>query len=303
MKKIILLVVVLIIGSLANNIKAQEIKAKVIVNMDQLEQDRRLDVQTMEKDLENYINNQKFTEIEWQGEKVPVNIQIYLSGGNNYQYDAQVFITGQRLIYGQEGGSSTTLRFVEKNWSFEYARGAVFSYNPNKFEPMTSLLDFYMLIIIGFDMDTYQELAGSKVYELANKIQQLGAAQNAQGYSTISNPGEYTKNNLVSELMEVRYEPFRKLVTEYYMDGLDMMNENKTQATTNLELTIKDMASFKRNNLFSQSALITAFFYAKSDEVLTIFKGWDSKLVWNDLMYLDPSNSSKYEDAQKGKFE
>ncbi len=303
MKKINITFAVLIIVLFASNLQAQEIKANVIVNMDQLEQERRLDVQTMKQDLENYLNNQKFTEVEWEGDPVPVNIQIYLTGGYNYRYDAQVFITGQRLIYGQEGGSSTTLRIIEKNWSFEYSRGAVFSYNPNRFEALSSLLDFYMLIIIGFDMDTYQEIAGNKVYELASKIQQLGAAQNAPGYSTFDNPGDFTKNRLVGELLEVRFEPFRKLVTEYYMDGLDMMNENKTQAMTNLELTIKDMASFKRNNLFSQSALITAFFHAKSEEVLTIFKEWDSKLIWNDLMYLDPANSQKYEDAQKGKFE
>lgn len=303
MKKIILIFTVLIFTVLAVNLKAQEIKANVIVNMDQLEQERRVDVQTMEQDLENYLNNQKFTEIEWEGEPIPVNIQIFLTGGYNYKYDAQVFIAGQRLIYGQEGGSSTTLRIIEKNWSFEYSRGAVFNYNPNRFEALSSLLDFYMLIIIGFDMDTYQELAGTKVYEMANKIQQLGAAQNAPGYSTFDNPGDFTKNRLVGELIEPRFEPFRKLVTEYYMDGLDMMSENKTQAMTNLELTLRDMASFKKNSLFSQSALITAFFHAKSDEVLTIFKGWDSKLVWDDLMYLDPSNSPKYEDAQKGKFE
>lgn len=303
MKRIILILVFLFCTISVSDLAAQEIKANVIVNMDQLEQERRLDVQTMEQDLENYLNNQKFTEIAWEGEPIPVNIQIYLTGGYNYMYDAQVFIAGQRLIYGQAGGSSTTLRIIEKKWSFEYSRGAVFSYNPNRFDALSSLLDFYMLIIIGFDMDTYQELSGNKVYEMASKIQQLGAAQNAPGYSTFDNPGDFTKNRLVGELLEVRFEPFRKLVTEYYMDGLDMMDENKTKAMTNLELTIKDMASFKRNNLFSQSALITAFFHAKSEEVLTLFKNWESKLIWNDLMYLDPANSQKYEDAQKGKYE
>ena len=282
-------------------IYSQEINATVTVNMDRIDADSRIDVQNLKEDVENYINSQRFTENDWEGEPINVSLQIYLTGGHHYAYTAQLSINSQRALYGDDAGSSPALRLIDKEWKFEYQRGAMHSYNPRRFDEFVSMIDYYMLLIIAYDLDTYEELAGQKIYEIAKDIQQRGASQGAKGYATFDDPGEFSKNRLVAEFTDPRFESFRKLITEYFCDGLDMMAEDKETALSNIELIIRDMATYKRKELFVQTAILPAFFHAKYEELVSLFKGYKTDLVWEDLMYLDPTHTSYYSDGRSGK--
>jgi hypothetical protein len=61
------------------------------------------------------------------------------------------------------------------------------------------------------------------------------------------------------------------------------------------------MADFKRNKLSSPSAFLQVFFDSKSLELAQIFKGQSERGVWENLIYLDPTNTMIYQDAAKGK--
>src|SRR5690606_2950643 len=113
----------------------------------------------------------------------------------------------------------------------------------------TSLIDYYMLLIIGYDMDTYEELAGSAPYNLAKQVCVMGASSNADGYQTFTQPGEFTKYNLINELTDLKSEDLRRLFFEFYVDGLDILVENKGQGKKNLEAVVSKMADYKRNKL------------------------------------------------------
>jgi hypothetical protein len=283
-------------------IQAQEIEAFVSVNMEQIPQEYRVSVNTMANDIERYINNQKFSGMDWEGPKIGVEINIALTGGSNNKYSGQIFIASKRQIAGTDGGQSIALRLLDKNWSFEYNMGANHSYNPQRFDNFSTLIDFYMLMIIGFDLDTYNELDGSNVYNQAKLIATMAASNNADGWQTISKPGEFTKFNLINELTNSRFDDVRKLVTSYYNDGLDLMTKNREQALENLAFIIQEMADFKRKKLTEQSILIQAFFEAKSFELAETFKGYKKHPgVFKDLMYLDLANTSIYEAAAEGK--
>jgi hypothetical protein len=155
-----------------------------------------------------------------------------------------------------------------------------------------------MFLVIGMDKDTYGELDGSKEYDKAKSIFQLGASNEIPGFKTFSQPGEFTKYNLVTELTDMRYEDFRKLIFAYYVDGLDRMAFNKEKATEALAGIIADMAAFKQNKLTGPSVLLQLFFDSKAQELASIFKGYQDKKVFNDLIYLDPSNTMLYNEAR-----
>lgn len=233
-----------------------------------------------------------------EGNKIPVDINIAVTGGSRNRFAAQIFIAAKRYIYGQEGGQSVTLRLIDKEWTFEYNQGAMLSYNPTRYNEFTSLIDFYMLLIIGFDSDTYEELSGTRIYDNSKQIVTLASTYNVDGWETTYTPGKFTRYSLASELTDLRYEPLRKLIFSYYVDGLDMMAENKEKATDNLAYIIQEMAEFKRNKLSGPSVLFTAFFDAKALELSQIFKGYKKyKSVFTNLIYLDPSNTMVYQEA------
>lgn len=281
---------------------SQEIEATVTVNIEQLDFESRTHVSSMKWDLENYINNQRFTEIEWDGPKIPVDINIFLTGGYNKQYSAQVVIVSRRIVRGTDDqGQSVELKLFDKNWSFIYQSGGNFSYNPSRFNEFSTLIDFYMLMIIGFDMDTFGELDGSRTLDKSKQIAQMAAAMNKNGYNTNYAPGELTRYSLISEMTDPRYEDFRKLIFEYFVDGIDLMVDDKVKALNNIEGIIQRMADFKRNKLTGPSVLLQVFFDSKSLEFAQLFKGESERAVWDYLIYLDPTNTMMYQDAAKGK--
>lgn len=280
---------------------SQEIEANVSVNMEQIEPENRIDVSTLENDLEDYINNQRFTDYEWEGPPIPVDVSIVLAGGYQNKYSARLFIASQRYIYGTDGGTSVTLRLVDNKWAFEYSRGAIPSYNPTRFNLFSSLIDFYMLVVIGYDLDTYDQLDGTETYEMAKRICQLGSTNQADGYSTFSNPGEFTRYALVSELTDLRFEPLRKMIFEYYVDGLDMMEEDEDLAYENLTYFIADLVDFKKNTLVGPSVVMQAFFDAKAEELANLFKDRpNADAIFNSLIYLNPTKTTLYEETRDG---
>ncbi len=280
---------------------AQEIKADVIVNMEQLEFEARTNVGNLERDLENYINNQRFTEIEWEGEAIPIQITIYLSGGASNRYSAKFLILSTRPIDGPGERQSVNVKLYDDKWSFEYGLGASLSYNPLRFDEITSFIDYYMLLVIGYDLDTWQELGGSEAFNAARRIVEMALNYNTSAFKNNSNPGELTKANLTSELTNMRFNEFRKLVFAYYVDGLDLLDTDKEQAMKNLEQIIYYMALFKKNKLVESSVMMNLFFETKAQEIATIFNGYQNEDVFYNLKYLDPSNATLYDDAKEGK--
>lgn len=298
MKKLFILLISL---SLVVEIaRSQEIQADVQINIEQVETEYRYYVATMENDLEEYINNNRFTDFEWEGPPIPVDLSVILAGGKDGKFSARLFVAGKRYIWGQEGGTSITLKFVDDKWAFYYARGASLSYNTNRFDDFVSIIDYYMLILIGFDMDTYGELEGELVYEKAKDIARIGASQNKPGFRNFYKPGEFTKMSLVNELTDLKLQDLRLLFLEFYADGLDLLVENKEKGMNSLYQTIKKIAEFKKDKLFGPSVILQAFFDSKSREIAAMFKDYHDQSVYDLLKFIDPSHTMIYD--SKGEY-
>ncbi len=279
---------------------AQEILANVIVNKERLAQDNMISINSMERDVMNYINNQKFTDLDWEGPPIPVEINIVLSGGTNGNYTGQILVIAKRYLNGNTNSSTVTLKLIDEQWSFDYSQGGFLTFNPLRFDNFVSLIDYYMLLIIGFDMDTYEELSGSKSYDLAKQICLMGASQNVTGYQTFTQPGEFNKFNLIKEFTDLRSQELRKIFFEFFVDGFDMMVTNKEQGKKNLENVINNMAIYKRDVLTGPSVVFQAFFDSKAQEIADIFKDYpNNKEVFDDLLYIDPGSATIYRDAMK----
>ncbi len=281
---------------------AQEIIANVTVNMERVEMDNRHNVQTLKNDLENYINNNRFTNIEWEGPRIPVEISIVLSGGYGGRYNARLLVISKRIIDGPDEAASVAFRIIDDKWSFEYAPFASHNYNLLRYNQFTTLIDFYMLLVIGFDLDTYEELGGNSAFELAKQVFQLGASIKADGYETISSPGTFNKFNLISELNDIRYYELRKLIFAYYVDGLDKMASNKNKALEELDYIISEMAKFKQDKMTGPSVLLQVFMDSKSLEMSQLFKDYPDKSIYDNLIYLDPANAEIYRKAKEGRY-
>ncbi len=282
-------------------LKAQEIEAVVSIDTEQLTNEQLQKVETLKNDIEDYINSQNFIADEWEGDKIPVSITIQLKGAGTNTFNANAFIVSKRSILGEEDGESVAMKFIDRKWSFEYDRNASLSYDKNRFDPLTSFIDFYMLIIIGLDLDSYGELDGDKAFRAADNILNIAANYNALGWDNTLSKREYGRKSLIYELSNARFNDFRKLMFEYYIDGIDMLTIDKEKAIDNIVAIISKMADFKERYV-NPSNLLDSFFYTKSNEIAELLNGYKKDIkVFRDLMFLDTPNTTLYEAARDGK--
>ena len=295
------LFLLLVSAALQNvTLTAQELQATVNVNMQTLTQDQRQDMMTMARDVENYLNSNRYLNRDWEGERVPVDVTIYVNSRNGNRVSGRLSVVSKRLVNNVAGTGSGLLRVFDQDWVFEWSFSPTLVYQPLRYDPFTSVLDFYMLLAIGMDMDTYDDLAGTEAYKIAQQIAQNGNAQGISQFSTVYQPGQLTRMSLVTELMDMRFQPMRRLMYDYH-DAMDTYDTDKLKGLADLELVIRDLADFKKNKLSSRSVLMQVFFDAKSMELAGMFKGVKSPGLWADLRFLDPGNTQLYEAAQQGR--
>ena len=254
----------------------------------------------MARDVENYLNSNRYLNRDWEGERVPVDVTIYVNSRNGNRVSGRLSVVSKRLVNNAAGTGSGLLRVFDQGWVFEWSFSPTLVYQPLRYDPFTSVLDFYMLLAIGMDMDTYDDLAGTEAYKIAQQIAQNGNAQGVSQFSTVYQPGQLTRMSLVTELMDMRFQPMRRLMYDYH-DAMDTYDTDKLKGLADLELVIRDLADYKKNKLSSRSVLMQVFFDAKSMELAGMFKGMKSAGLWADLRFLDPGNTQLYEAAQQGK--
>lgn len=278
---------------------AQELDANVMVDMTQLQLDDRTDVRTMQGDIRTYLNAQRYTRDDWTGEKIPVDVTIYLTGRSGGAYNARLTIVSRRLTNNEPGSGGPLMRIYDKEWTFSYTFSPSLSFQSMRYDEFTSVLDFYMLIAIGMDMDTYEDLGGDRLYADAKQIAQLGNAKGLSQFSSNFQPGEYTRMALITDLTDPRYHGFRRLLYDYHV-AMDDYAFDKQKGRAEMAATLNNIADFKRTAISNRSVLLQEFFDAKAGEIAEMFKGLKDSPVWRDLAFLDPGNTQLYEKAQSG---
>lgn len=279
---------------------SQEIEATVTLNTEGMPTEQLQTIEFFQTTVERYLNTQKFSNVDWEGPKIPVTVSIQLTSMGRNNYAANLFIAAKRTIDEKENLSSTSMMFEDRGkWAFEYTDGLSLSYDFTRYDNIASILDFYMLVIIGLDLDSYGELDGSQVFQRARQVFDVAVNRNANGWQSFST--DYGKHTLIEDLTNARLDPFRKLIFEYYVDGLDLLAEDRPQALANIAKTINRMADFKERYL-NLSHLMDLFFFTKCQELCELFRGnKDHSRIFRDLMFLDPTNTVRYEAARDGK--
>lgn len=279
---------------------AQEIALQVNVDLQNIPFDSRIDIQNLKQDLLNYINNQRYADEDWDKPKVPVDIGITItSRGSNNTYTGILTVMAYTVL--ENGSRSIMMRAMDKQWSFEYAPGNMMSFQSNRFNTLSSPIDFYMLMAIGMFLDTYAELDGTPYYEKAKVICRAGAGANISGYPTTPDPSVPSKLGFSTEATDLLYEEFRKLIFSYHFDGLEAVNANKSQGLPLLATIIEQMNQFKKAKVTMRSQFMESFFNSKFQELADLFKGYQDPELFTNLSQLDPANSSVYQAARENR--
>ncbi|WP_407931254.1 DUF4835 family protein, partial [Ignavibacterium album] len=137
------------------SISAQELNCKVTVNFEKLPINNRELLSNFASEIETYMNKTQFTNEPFEGEKINCALNIFFTNASSdIEYTAQVVVTSTRPVFKSDR-QSPMLTINDANWTFKYEKGQPLYSNQSIYDPITSFLDFYANIIIGFDYETW----------------------------------------------------------------------------------------------------------------------------------------------------
>ena len=287
---------VILIFLLPAIIFSQELDASVNVNYEQLPTAAKERLENFAQDVENYLNNNRFTGDSWEGDRIKCNFTVFFtSSSEEVRYSAQLVTASLRPVFGTQK-NSLMLNIRDENWNFRYEKNQAMYFNLIDFDPLTSLLDFYAYLIIGFDMDSFgpEPLGGSDLFSKAHDLTILGSNSNFSDGWVLSS-SSYNRRMLVENLMNAKFQQFRQDYLDYHYNGIDIYFKYKDRAQKSIVKMIKNLEIMK-DKIDPRSVLLKVFFDAKSGEIVDYLKDYPDKLIFLTLKKIDPPHISKYDE-------
>ena len=293
MKKFVFLHFVFLLSLFTN---AQEILCNIRVNSSQIQTSDRKIFQTMQTEIYEFINNKVWTSTKVENEeRIECTIMINISKKiSNDEYEGSIQIQSTRPIYGTSY-KSTLFNYIDNDFKFKYIEYQALEFSETThLSNLTSVLAFYVNIILGLDFATFSEEGGNEYFNIAQRI--VTNAQNApeQGWKAF----ESDKNRywLAYDMLDSRYSDFHTAMYRYHRLGLDKLGEEPEDARFEITEALESLKSIYQQN--SSAFILKLFFDSKTDEIVNIyseaFPNEQARII-KTLIEIDPSHSSKYQ--------
>lgn len=278
----------------------QEIQCNVVVNALKV-QDLDPSIATnMETSIREFINNRKWTKDKFkQEEKIDASFLITLNSRAENNYSASIQVSSNRPVYGTN--YSTNMFVVnDEDFDFTYVDQQALDFNLVSFQSnLTSVLAFYVYVILGIDYDSFSPEGGQEFYQNAFEIVNQASTSGGSGWKAAD--GDNNRYWLVENLTNQAFKPFRSMLYQYHRLGLDQMKKDIQLGESEVYKSIESLLTVHK--VRPSSFLLQVYFNAKSDELVKIFINAEpqvkSKIVpW--LILIDPGNTKKYNTILEG---
>lgn len=289
------LVLLLVAGLvLAPAASAQELDCRVTVRFEALSGNEFSFLGDLQEQIEQYLNGRSWTDDRFEEfERINCSMQITFTEAQGLdRFTAQIAVGSQRPIYGTPRRTAV-FQIVDSQWQFQYNRGQPLIFNPNSYNALTSLLDFYAYMILGYDYDTFSELGGTPYFERAREVAELAQAQGDPGWLSIGD--DQTRTTLVRQLLDARYLPLRRAYFLYHFGTLDRFTRDPETAWQTGYTAIEGIYELFLET--SRKYATDLFFAAKSSEIVQLFEDADDvrSELYALLIEMDPARSSDYD--------
>ena len=247
---------------------AQQLNCEIIVNAEQTGQTNLSVFKTLERSLNEFVNQTTWTDKNFQNhERINCSMFITINSFEGENFNGTIQVQSSRPIYGTSL-ISPVFNFNDEQFSFSYREYQPLNYSQNTFSSnLISVISFYVYTIMGMDADTFAPDGGTEFYEEANRIVTNAQQGNSQGWTGAD--GQRSRFRLNADLLANTYAEYRTSLYKYHRLGLDVMHEDVLAGKIMVAEAINDLEVM--NNRRNNSLLLRTFLDAKADEITSIY--------------------------------
>ena len=277
---------------LTSILSAQELNCKVTVNFESLPVVNRELLRDFANVVEDYVNTTRYTNDDY-ATKIDCSMSIFfLSAAGDFDYSAQIVVTSTRPVYRSDR-NSPMLAINDGQWQFLYQPGQALYSNQTTFDPLTSFIDFYALIIIGMDNDTFESFGGNQSFRQAQFIANLAATSKGNA-GWLSSSSVYNRQGLINDILKDQFTDFRSSIFDYHY-GVDIYSQNKQLGQQKIVELIDILWTMYQKKGSLNSVYIRTFFDAKFGEIADLLKLYPDTEIFSKLKKIDPPHTAKYD--------
>lgn len=274
--KLITIILALLFANM--HLAAQELNAKVTLNADQIEASYRPRLETMREALQEFINNQQWTNEQFQtNERIECTFAFIITEiTETDHYVGSLTVQCRRPVYNASY-ITPVLNWKDDEVQFAYTEGMNLNWNEYQAngQELLALTAYYAYLILGLDADTFGLGGGLPFYQKAQGIvSQMQTAGDIPGWKAYDK-----KNNrhaIISELtteaptgQDAKANMFSTLLYNYHREGLDAMAQSVDKGRSAVTQALPMLKEIKSRNIMSP--LLTIFITAKQDELQNIY--------------------------------
>jgi hypothetical protein len=277
---------------------AQELNVTVKVNAQKLQTVDPQVFVTLETQIREFLNDQKWTDDVFEPEeRINCNLILTIQEERSAtSFKADLAVQASRPVFNSNY-ETPLFNHLDKDVTFVYEQYQPLIFSRNSYnDNLSAVLSFYVYVILGLDYDSYSTFGGEPHFQMAqeilNNVPQSAAAANP-GWRSIE--GNRNRFWLIENILSPRVRPYRQAMYDYHRQALDIMSDD---AGSGRAIMVDALSGLQQvDQAYPNSMIIQVFNNAKSDEIVEIFKGGarqEQDRVIQIMSKLDPTNASKY---------
>ena len=244
--------------------QAQEFRATVEVNSQQIEGTNKNVFETLKEALNTYMNETKFSDATFSpNEKIECRLFFTIAEYSDDRMQVQL----SRPVYNSTY-TTTLFNFRDQKIEFDYREGDPLIYNESMSENnLTAILDYYANLLLAIDFDSFSPLGGQRFYDRAQSIVQQQQSSGEIGWRTF----EDNKNRaaVLNSYTESNTSGIRNLLYNYHRKGLDEMVTSPDKGRAVITESLEEMKKIGENA--PMSVALSIFRDAKLDELVNVY--------------------------------
>ncbi len=277
---------------------AQELEVSVQILTPMLQTVDPKVFETLRQTMEEFMNNQKWTEDQFeQEERIRLDmIMTITSEIDPNTFEAEIQLQSTRPVFGSTY-ETPLFKHLDKGITFSYQQFQPLEYSQTAYiNELSSVLAYYAYVVLGLDYDSFAPFGGEAHFQRAQDIiNQVppGVASSVKGWRSVD--GNRNRYWLIENMLSPRIRTFRQAFYDYHRQGLDAMHENSVTARAIMTEALSSLLSVNQN--YPNSMIMQVFTNTKADEVIEIYKGAfpdEKSEIIKVMVKVDPSKASTY---------
>ncbi len=277
---------------------AQELNCNVVVNAQQTGNENFPIFKTLEKQLNEFINNTKWTEKTFAlQERIDCSFIVNVTNYSGEAFQASLQVQSSRPVYGSSF-STPIYNFNDKDFNFRYLEYQNLIFNPTQYQSnLVSVIAFHVYMVLGLDADSFAENGGDPYFKQAQIITNYSQQENYKGWKV--EDGLQSRFALIDNILSPTFKEYRQVMYDYHRQGLDVMSDDAKSGKGEIATSLTKFRAM--NSRRPNSFLLRTFFDAKADEIEQIFRDGPNvniASVKETLQKVAPTYNSKWQNIK-----